>query len=78
MSQTSSLGMARAVYVLHLVGLITGGLTAVAGVIIAHLHAGDAPPPCVSTSASNTVPSGSACSTASLPASPPWPLSAGC
>ncbi len=45
MSQTSSLGMARSVYVLHLVGLITGGLTAVAGVIIAHLHAGDAPPP---------------------------------
>ena len=45
MSQTSSLGMARAVYVLHLVGLITGGLTAIAGVIIAHLHAGDAPPP---------------------------------
>ena len=45
MSQSSSLGLARAVYVLHLVGLITGGLTAIAGVIIAHLNAGEAPPP---------------------------------
>lgn len=44
MSQSSTLGLARAVYVLHLVGLITGGLTAIAGVIIAHLNAGEATP----------------------------------
>ncbi|MGB2248477.1 MAG: DUF4870 family protein [Alcanivorax sediminis] len=45
MSDTSRASLARAVYVLHLVGLITGGLTAIAGVIIAHINASDAPPP---------------------------------
>ena len=43
MSQISSLGMARAVYVLHLVGLITGGLTAIAGVIICLLYTSPSP-----------------------------------
>ena len=45
MSNTSTASLARVVYVLHLVGLITGGLTAIVGVIIAHLNAGDASPP---------------------------------
>jgi len=45
MSNTSTASLARVVYVLHLVGLITGGLTAIVGVIIAHLHAGDTSPP---------------------------------
>lgn len=45
MTDTSRTSLARLVYVLHLVGLITGGLTAIAGVIIAHINAGDAPPP---------------------------------
>ena len=43
MSNTSTASLARVVYVLHLVGLITGGLTAIVGVIIAHLNAGDEP-----------------------------------
>lgn len=42
-SRTSNL--VRIVYVLHLVGLITGGLTALVGAVIAHIYAGDAPPP---------------------------------
>lgn len=45
MSDTSQTSLVRIIYVLHLVGLITGGITAIAGVILAHLNAGDAPPP---------------------------------
>ncbi|MGB1466875.1 MAG: DUF4870 family protein [Alcanivorax nanhaiticus] len=45
MNGDSRANMARAVYVLYLVGLITGGITAIAGVIIAHLYAGEAPAP---------------------------------
>lgn len=45
MSITSDSSMARIVYVLHLVGVLTGGLTAVIGVIFAHLYAGQAPSP---------------------------------
>ncbi|MDX1805119.1 MAG: hypothetical protein R3292_13700 [Alcanivorax sp.] len=45
MSNNSTASLVRVVYVLHLVGLITGGLTAVVGAIIAHLNAGEAPPP---------------------------------
>lgn len=42
---TDNNSLARIVYVLYLVGLITGGLTAIPGVIIAHLKAGECPPP---------------------------------
>ena len=45
MSMTSNASMVRIVYVLHLVGLLTGGLTALIGAIIAHLYAGQAPSP---------------------------------
>lgn len=37
--------LARVVYALLLVGLITGGVTALVGALIAHFHAGDAPAP---------------------------------
>ncbi|EKF75522.1 hypothetical protein A11A3_04159 [Alcanivorax hongdengensis A-11-3] len=39
---SSQANLVRIVYVLHLVGLITGGLTALIGAIIAHVNAGQA------------------------------------
>ena len=45
MTPDSKPSLVRIIYVLHLAGLITGGLTAVAGAILAHLNAGDTPPP---------------------------------
>ena len=41
----ASANLARIIYVLHLLGLITGGLTAIVGVILAHINVSDAPPP---------------------------------
>ena len=37
--------MVKVVYVLYLVALVTGGLTAVAGVVLAYLHQGSADEP---------------------------------
>ena len=77
MSDTSRTSLVRIIYVLHLVGLITGGITAIAGVILAHLNAGDAPPPLREHFRFQYRTFWIGCSIPLSPASPLWPSLAG-